>query len=776
MSKFGMGQPVRRTEDPRFITGRGRYVDDIVLPHMAHAVMVYSPHAHAAITAIDATEARKAPGVLAVLTGKELTADGLGTLGPRFMPEDMGGPKGYRTVRTLIATDRVRHVGERVAVVVAETRDQARDAAELVQVDYEPLPAVVSSVAATASGAPLLYDGAANNISFTLRMGDKAKTDAAFAKAHHVARLHLVNNRLSANTMEPRSAIGAFDPAGQGYTLYTSTQNPHGVRSELAGLILKVPETRVRVVAPDVGGGFGMKGGLYPEEALVLWAAKRTGRPVKWIAQRSEGLLSDDHGRDQVFDGELAVDKNGRILGLRAKAMHNVGAYISGGGAIPLVFSLMLLPGVYDIGTFEVSTSAVLTNTAPTSPYRGAGRPEAIYAIERLIDRAARDLGIDRAEIRRRNFVKPEQMPHTSPGGFTYDSGEFAAALDKCLKLADWQGFAARRAESERRGRLRGLGISYYVDNCNIFNERMELRVDSGGNVTILAGTFSHGQGHETAFAQLVSDWLGVPFETIRFIQGDTNEVSVGRGTYASRSATVGGAALKSAADLVIAKGKKFAAFVMEVSDADIDFKDGRFTVAGTDKSVTLAEVAAVAHRPAHIPVELGIGLDAVGNAAGEPPNFPNGCHICEVEIDPETGGTAVLRYTVVDDVGRVINPLLVAGQIHGGIAQGIGQALLENVHYEESSGQLLSGSFMDYGMPRSADIPSFTLGMHEVPCRTNPLGVKGAGEAGTVGAPPTVIGAILDALAPLGIDHIDMPATPERVWQTIQAARGKAA
>ncbi|HVO17110.1 MAG TPA: xanthine dehydrogenase family protein molybdopterin-binding subunit [Alphaproteobacteria bacterium] len=776
MSKFGMGQPVPRTEDPRFITGRGRYVDDIVLPHMAHAVMVYSPHAHAEIVSIDAEAARRAPGVLAVLTGKELQADGLGTLGPRFMPEDMGGPKGYRTVRPLVATDRVRYVGERVAVVVAETRDQARDAAELIEIDYKPLPAVTSSSAATAAGAPQLYPGAANNVSFTLRMGDKAKTDAAFAKADHVARVHLFNNRLSANSMEPRSAMGAFDPVGDGYTLYTSTQNPHGIRSELAAMIFKVPETRVRVVAPDVGGGFGMKGSLYPEEALVLWAAKRTGRPVKWIAQRSEGLMSDDHGRDQVFDGEMALDKNGRILGVRAKALHNVGAYISGGGAIPLVFSLMLLPGVYDIQTYDVQTSAVLTNTAPTSPYRGAGRPEAIYAIERLLEQAARDLGIDRAEIRRRNFVRPEQMPHTSPGGFTYDSGEFAVALDQCLALADYKGFAARRAESEKRGKRRGLGISYYVDNCNIFNERMELRVDQGGNVTILAGTFSHGQGHETAYAQLVSDWLGVPFETIRFIQGDTNEVSLGRGTYASRSATVGGAALKSASDLIITKGKKFAAFAMEVSEGDIDFKDGRFTVAGTDKSMTIAEVAAVAHRPAHVPVELGIGLDAVGNAAGEPPNFPNGCHICELEVDPDTGHTEILSYTVVDDVGRVINPLLVAGQIHGGIAQGIGQALLENVHYDAESGQLLSGSFMDYGMPRSADIPLFKLGMHEVPCRTNPLGVKGAGEAGTVGAPPCVIGGILDALSPLGVAHLDMPATPERVWQAIQAARGKAA
>jgi aerobic carbon-monoxide dehydrogenase large subunit len=776
MSKFGIGQPVRRTEDPRFITGRGRYVDDIALPHMAHAVMVYSTHAHAEIAGIDTEEARRAPGVLAVLTGKEVAEDGLGTLGPRFMPEDMGGPKGYRPVRPLLATERVRYVGDRIAVVVAETREQARDAAELVQIDYNPLPVVASSVAATAPGAPLLFDGAANNISFTLRMGDKAKADAAFAKAHHVARLHLVNNRISANTMETRSAIGAFDTVGGGYTLYTSTQNPHGVRTELATMILKVPETRVRVVAPDVGGGFGMKGGLYPEEALVLWAARRAGRPVKWVAQRSEGLLTDDHGRDQVLDGELAVDKDGRILGLRAKAMHNVGAYLSGGGAIPLVFSMMLLPGVYNVGAFDVQTSAVFSNTAPTTPYRGAGRPEAIYAIERLIEQAAKDLGIDRAEIRRRNFVKPEQMPHTSPGGFTYDSGEFAAALDKCLELADWNGFGARRAESEKRGKKRGLGIGYYVDNCAIFNERMELRVDSGGNVTILAGTFSHGQGHETAFAQLVTEWLGVPFETINFIQGDTNEVALGRGTYASRSATVGGAALKAASDLIITKGKKFAAFAMEVSDADIDFSDGRFTVAGTDKSMTMAEVAAVAHRPGHMPIELGVGLEGVGNAAGEPPNFPNGCHITEVEIDPETGNTDVLSYTVVDDVGRVINPLLVAGQIHGGIVQGIGQALLENIHYEASSGQLLSGSFMDYGMPRGADIPNFKLGMHEVPCKTNPLGVKGAGEAGTVGAPPTIMSAILDALAPLGVTHMDMPATPERVWRAIQNGRTKAA
>ncbi len=772
MSKFGIGQPVRRVEDRRFMTGRGRYIEDIYLSRQACGVVVLSPRPHARIRRVDVSRAMAAEGVLCVLTGADVAADRLGGLPPLFMPEDVGGPKGYRTHRPILVADRVRHVGDRVAFVVAETTAQARDAAELVRVDYEPLPAVVSVEDAVKPGVVKIWDECASNVCFGLMMGDRDATEAAFAKARHVVSLRLENNRLSANALEPRGAIGDYDPAEGSYTLYTSTQNPHGIRTELAQEVFRLPETKVRVIAPDVGGGFGMKGDCYPEEALVLWASRRCGRPVKWVSTRSEGLLGDEHGRDQVVYGEMALDENGRILAIRARALHAVGAYVAGAVVAPIVFSLRLIPNVYAVPAVFVATQAVFTNTSPTAPYRGAGRPEAIYLTERLLDRAATVIGIDPVEIRRRNFIPPEAMPYATPTGLVYDSGRFAETMDRCLELADWNGFAARRAASAKRGRLRGRALACYMEVCGVFNDRMELRCDPSGMVTIVAGTFSHGQGHATTYAQMVSDWLGVPFENIRFVQGDTDQVAFGRGTYAARSSMVGGGALKAAADALIGKAKPLAAHLMEAAPEDVVFTEGKFQVVGTDRSIAFTEAAKAFYRKGGLPKEFGVGLEASGTYAADPPNFPNGCHVCEVEVDPDTGEVAIDRYTVVDDVGRVINPLICEGQIHGGLAQGIGQALFEHVVYDRESGQLLSGSFTDYCMPRAHDLPGFTVAFNEIPCKTNPLGVKGAGEVGPVGSPPTVVNAILDALRPLGVNHIDMPLTPCRVWESADHGR----
>jgi len=734
-----------------------------------YAVFVFSLHAHAQIRAIDKTAAEQAPGVVAVLTSDDWVADGLGTLDPEMMPEDMGGPKGYRTKRWPLARDRVRYIGERVAVVIAATEAQARDAAELIAVDYETLPAVVNADDAVRPDAPLIYEGAANNISFTLRMGNAEAVEPAFARAQHVTRLSLFNNRLSAVTMEPRGCIADYDSGTGRYTLYTSTQNVHGVRHGLAHQILHVPESRIRVVARDVGGGFGMKGQVYPEEAVITWAARRVGRPVKWIPSRAEAMIADNDGRDQKVSAELALDADGRFLALRWTGLHNVGAYIEGAGCVPILFSLKLASTVYDIPAVSVSSSLVFTNTAPTVPYRGAGRPEAVYIMERIVDQAARETGIDPAELRKRNLIKPEAFPYQTRTGWTYDTGNYAAAMAKCQALADWQGYAERRAESEASGKCRGRGIVYYVDNTGIFNERMELRFDPSGEVTIVAGTVSHGQGHETSYAQMVADWLGVPAEKIRLTQADTDEVPIGRGTYASRSMMVGGSALRAAADDLIERGKRFAAHFMEASPIDITFADGAFTIAGTDRTMPIIQIAQMSFIPVGLPSELGVGLQGAGAFSANVPSFPNGCHICEVEIDPETGAVVLDRYFVVDDIGMVINPLLAQGQIHGGIAQGAGQALIEEVVHDAESGQLSTGSLMDYGIPRADMMPVIGVDFSLVPSTSNPLGVKGVGEGGTVAATPAVMNAILNALAPLDVSDVAMPATPERVWRAIR-------
>ena len=767
--RFGIGQPVTRKEDARFLTGRGRYVADLDFARQAHAVFIYSPHAHARIRAIEKATAEQSPGVFAVLTGEDWRADGLGTLDPEVMAEDMGGPKGYRTKRPPLAIDRVRHVGERVAVVIAETEAQARDAAELVSVDYDVLPAVVHAEDAIGPEAPRLHEGAANNTSFTMRMGNVDAIDAAFARAHHITRLSLYNNRITAVTLEPRGCIAEYDTGTRRYTLYSSTQNVHGVRHILAHQILHVPESRIRVVARDVGGGFGMKGNVHAEEAVVTWAARRVGRPVKWISSRAEALLGDAQGRDQNVSAELALDADGRFLGLRWTGSHNVGAYIEGAGCIPILLSLQLAPNAYDIPAVAVTSSLVFTNTAPTVPYRGAGRPEAVYIIERLVDQAAREVRIDPDELRKRNLIRPDAFPYQTRTGWTYDTGDYAAALAKCQALADWQGYAARRARSEAAGRRRGRGIVYYVENTGIFNERMELRFDPSGELTIVAGTLSHGQGHETSYAQMVADWLGVPEDKIHLAQADTDEVAIGRGTYASRSMIMGGSALRAAADEIIERGKRFAAHFMEADAADIAFADGSFTIAGTDRSMPILQVARMSFIPVGLPSELGVGLQGAGAFSPGLPSFANGCHICEVEVDPETGEVALDRYTVVDDIGTVINPLLATGQIQGGAAQGVGQALIEDIVYGRDNGQLLTGTLMDYAIPRADMLPAIGADFNPVPSTTNPLGVKGVGEGGTIAATPTVINAILDALAPLGVLDIPMPATPERIWRAIR-------
>jgi carbon-monoxide dehydrogenase large subunit len=777
MGKFGVGQAVLRVEDPRFLTGRGRYVDDIVLPGMCHGVNVLSPHAHARIRKVDVSKAKAAPGVLLVLTGADAAADKIGALTAHLMPEDFGAPKGHRTFQPALVSDKVRHVGDRIAFVVAETQAQARDASELVEVDYEPLPAVVNIEDAAKPDAVKVWDdNPAGNNAFRLMFGDQAATDAAFAGAKHVVKLRVENNRLSPVSMEPRVSIGDYDAANDQYTFYSSSQNPHGARMEISH-IFHVPENRIRVVSPDVGGGFGLKGGFFPDDTLVMWASKKLRRPVKWVATRSESMLNDHHGREMVYYGELALDEHGKILGLRSKSLFQMGAYFVGAALAAGAFSVRFVPAAYDIQTMHLMSQGVFTNTSQSGPYRGAGRPEAVYFMERLIEHAAHVTGIDRAEIRRRNLIPTEKLPYTTPTHWVYDSGEFVRLMDQCIGNSDWKGFAARQRESKKNGKLRGRAVSFYIEFGGIFNDRMDMKFDPSGALTIYGGTHSHGQGHATVFAQLAHDILGVPFEQIRYVQGDTAQVSIGRGTYGARSAVVGGNALKLAADNMIEKGKKLAATMMEADAGDLEFKEGSFRVIGTDKAISLVDVAKASFAPmGPLTGKFGVGLDSSGSFDPTPPSHPNGAHVCELEVDPETGEVHIDRYYVVDDLGRILNPMIVRGQQQGGVVQGIGQALIEHQIYDRQSGQLLTGSFQDYAMPRASVLPSVECALEEVPCKTNPLGVKGIGESGTIGAPPTVINAVIDALRPLGIEQIDMPATPLRVWEAIQRAKVKSA
>src|ERR1700741_4725848 len=639
MAKFGIGQAVRRVEDQRFLLGHGRYVDDISLPAQCYGVTVLSPHAHARIKRIDVAKAKAAPGVLCVLTGADAAAEKLGSFTAHLMPEDFGAPKGHRTFQPVLIAEKVRFVGDRVAFVVAETLSQARDAAELIEVEYEPLPTVVLLEDAAKDGAPKVWeDCPQGNVGFRLMFGNKEATDAAFAQAKHVVELRIENNRLSPVAMEPRAAIGDYDPAEDSYTLFSTSQNPHGVRMEMSH-IFHVPENRIRVISPDVGGGFGLKGNPFPDDALVLWAARRLRRPVKWVASRSESMLTDHCGREMVYYGELALDEHGKILALRARCLFQLGAYFVGAALAAGAFSVRFIPEAYDIQTMHILSQGLFTNTSQSGPYPGAGRPEAAYFTERLIQHAAGAIGMDPAEIRRRNLIPPSKLPYATPTLWNYDSGEFQRLMDKCIEFSDWKGFAARKKASQKNGKLRGRAVSYYIEFGGIFNDRMDLRFDPGGTLTILGGTHSHGQGHATVFAQLVHEWLDVPLEDIRYVQGDTAQVPIGRGTYGARSAVVGGNALKRAADPMIEKGRERAAAMMEADKGDIEFKDGKYVVTGTDKAIALVDVAKASFAPmGPLTNKFGIGLEAEGSFSPEPPSHPNGCHVCEIEVDPDTG------------------------------------------------------------------------------------------------------------------------------------------
>jgi carbon-monoxide dehydrogenase large subunit len=790
MSAQGFGASVARKEDRRFLLGKGRYTDDVKLPGQSFAVFVRSPHAHAAIRSLDASRALAAPGVLAVLTGDDVAADGLGGVPCGWQITNKDGSKMVEPPHPALAQGKVRHAGDPVAMVIAETKAQAKDAAQLVDVDYDPLPAVASLRAATADGAAKVWDEAAGNVCFDWHLGDSAATDGAFTGAAHVTSIDLVNNRVAPNAIEPRAANGHYDAAEDRYTLYTTSQNPHLIRLLLGAFTLKVPEHKLRVVAPDVGGGFGSKIFHYAEELLVLWASKRVGRPVKWTAERTESFLSDAHGRDHRSHAELALDADGKFRGLRVRTLANMGAYLSTfAPAIPTYLYGTLLSGPYVIPQIYVEVKAIFTNTVPVDAVRGAGRPEATYLLERLVDKAARELGIDRVEIRRKNLIQPDQFPYQTPVALQYDVGDYPATLDMALQAIDHAHFADRKAESQARGKLRGFGVSTYIEACGIapsalvgalgaragLYEAASVRVHPTGSVTVFTGTHSHGQGHETTFAQLVNEKLGVPLENIEIVHGDTDRIPFGMGTYGSRSAAVGGSAIVKAIDKIVDKGKKVAAHLLEASVGDVEFADGKFRVAGTDKEKAFGDVAFAAYVPHNYPIEtVEPGLE--DSAFYDPKNFtfPAGCHCVEVEVDPETGVVEVVGVAIADDVGVVINPMIVDGQAHGGLAHGIGQALLEECVYDEG-GQLLSGSYMSYTMPRASDLPMFKVGNHVTACTHNPTGIKGVGEVGAIGVPPAVINAVLDALAPLGVEDIDMPATPERVWRAINAAGGVA-
>ena len=774
-----IGARVQRKEDYRFLTGAGQYTDDVEFPGQTYAAFVRSPHAHAVLKKINAEEAKRAPGVLAVYTGADLAAAKVGGLPCGWLITDVKGQPMKEPPYPALAQGKVRHVGERVAVVIAESPEQARDAAEQVEVDYEVLPAVMDSV--SVKKQPPIHESAPDNTCYVWALGDKAKVDAAFAAAAHVTKLEFVNNRLIPNAIEPRAANAQYSRASGDYTLYVASQNPHVERLLMTAFVLGLPENKVRVVAPDVGGGFGSKIYLYPEDVVVTWAAKQLNRPVKWTADRSESFVSDAHGRDHVTVAELALDKNGKFLAMRVRTTANLGAYLSTfASCIPTILYATLLAGQYTTPLIYCEVTAVFTNTTPVDAYRGAGRPEATYVVERLVETAARELRMDPAEIRRRNFIR--QFPYQTPVALCYDAGDYEATLDAVMKMADVAGFAKRKEESKKNGKLRGLGYACYIEACGIapsnvagslgaragLFEAGEVRVHPTGTVTVFTGSHSHGQGHETTFAQVVADRLGLPIENVDIVHGDTSKVLFGMGTYGSRSIAVGGTAIVKALDKVIAKGRKIAAHLLEAAEADIQYENGEFKVAGTDRKKTFGEVAFAAYVPHNYPLDkLEPGLNE--NAFYDPANFtfPAGSYVCEVEIDRDTGATQIARFAAVDDFGKIINPMIVEGQVHGGLAQGIGQALTEGCRYD-SAGQLLTGSFADYCIPRAGDVPLFQLDTRETPCTHNPLGVKGCGEAGAIGAPAAVMNAITDAL---GIKDLPMPATAQTVWRSLRQA-----
>jgi carbon-monoxide dehydrogenase large subunit len=780
MSATGIGAAVRRKEDLRFITGKGHYTDDISRPGQAHAYFLRSPHAHARIKRIDSAAATQMPGVLAALTGEQLQADKIGNLICGWMIHSKDGSPMKMAPHPALAVGKACYVGDPVVVVVAETLAQAKDAAEKINIDYEVLQAVVDPAKAKQSGQ--IHEIAPHNSIYDWHLGDKAATDAAFKTAKHVTKLDIVNNRLSPNAMEPRVAIAEYDEGSESFTLWNTSQNPHVARLVIAAFVGVAPEHKLRVIAPDVGGGFGSKIFIYNEEVVALWAAKRVGRPIRWTCDRSEAFITDAHGRDHVTHAEMAFDDKGKILALRAHTIANLGAYMSTfSSSVPTYLYATLLSGQYNIPHIYCEVDAVYTNTVPVDAYRGAGRPEATFVVERLVEVGAREMGQDPAEFRRRNFVTT--FPHQTPVIMAYDAGDYDASLQKAMEVADYKNFDKRKRESEKHGRLRGIGFSTYIEACGIAPsqavgslgagvglwESAEVRVNPTGSVEVLTGSHSHGQGHETTFAQLVSGRLGIPIENISIVHGDTDKAQFGMGTYGSRSGAVGMSAIVKALDKVEAKAKKVATHLLEAAEADIEFKDGKFTVKGTDKSAAWSDVslhAYIAHKFTGQELEPGLKEGAFYDPVNF--TFPAGCHICEVEIDPDTGQTEIVGWTAIDDFGVVINPMIVEGQVHGGVAQGIGQAMLEHAVYD-TEGQLVSGSFMDYSMPRAHNLPSFKVDTTVTKCPSNPLGMKGCGEAGAIAAPAAVMNAITNAI---GSEHIAMPATAHAVWSAIQKTR----
>ena len=781
-----IGQSIKRKEDQRFLTGGGTYTDDVSVTGQTHAYFLRSPHAHAKIRGIDLAKAKTAPGVVAIFTGEDLAAAKVGGLPCGWLITDVNGQPMKEPPHPPLAQDKVRHVGDQVAVVIAETLNQAKDAADLIEVDYDVLPAVVSAADARKPGMAVVHDSAPDNTCYVWSIGVQDTVNKAFASAKHVTALEFANNRLIPNAIEPRAALAQYARGDDSYTLHVTSQNPHVERLLMTAFVLGLPEHKVRVISPDVGGGFGSKIFLYAEETVITWASRRVNRPIKWTAERSESFLTDAHGRDHVTKAELALDTNGKFLAMRVHTTANMGAYLSTfASCVPTILYATLLAGQYTTPAIYCEVTAVFTNTAPVDAYRGAGRPEATYVVERLVETAAREMGIAPADLRRRNFIT--QFPYQTPVALCYDIGNYDATLTEAMKLADVAGFENRRKDAEQRGKLRGLGYSTYIEACGLapsniagalgaragLFEAGEIRFHPTGSVTVFTGSHSHGQGHETTFAQVVADRLGIPLENVDVVHGDTGRIPFGMGTYGSRSIAVGGSAIMKALDKIIDKGKKIAAHLLEATDDNIEFKDGVFTVAGTERKKTIAEVAFAAYVPHNYPLDkLEPGLNET--AFYDPANFtyPAGSHICEVEIDADTGATQVVNFTAVDDFGNVINPMIVEGQVHGGLAQGIGQALLEGCIYDPQTGQLLTGSYMDYAMPRADDLPSFKVDTRVTACTHNPLGVKGCGEAGAIGAPAAVINAITDALR---VKDIAMPATAQTVWRALNSKSKKA-
>ncbi len=773
MTKFGIAQSVRRVEDPRLLKGNGSYTDDITLPGTVAGVVLRSPHAAAKILSIDTTEAAALPGVLAIYTGADLAADGIGGLPCNIAFKNRDGSAPASPGHPVLAQGQVRHVGDPVAFIVAETTKAARDAAEAVMVDYDILPSITDLATALDDGAPLVWDDIPSNRVFDWEIGQKEATETLFQSAAHVVRVNVVNNRIIVNSVEARAALAEYDAGTERWTLRTNTQGGWLLKDLMSSAVFKLPPERFRIITPDVGGGFGMKIFLYAEHVLTCYAARKLGRPVKWVSERSEAFLSDTHGRDNITLGELAVDKDGKFLALRTRNVAGMGAYLSTFGPyIPTVAGTGVLASVYRFQAVYANVIGVFTNTVPVDAYRGAGRPESNYLVERLIDAAAAELKIDRVDIRRRNMVTPDLMPYKTPVGKLYDSGDFRIVLDAALKTMDWAGFETRRAASAKKGLRRGIGLAYYLEATGgAPTERAEIQFTDDDFVDVFVGTQSTGQGHETAYVQLTVQQLGVPPEKVRIKQGDTDTIPTGGGTGGARSLYSEGQAILLTANTVIEKGKKAASEALEAAPADIVFEDGKFSIVGTDRGMDIIALASV-QRARAAKGEDVTTLDAAEVANIDAHTFPNGCHIAEVEVDPETGVVKVVRYSVTDDVGKAVNPLIVRGQVHGGVAQGFGQAVLEHTAFDPESGQLLSGTLMDYALPRADDLPDIEVELIEVPCASNPLGVKGAGEAGAVGSPPAVINAIIDALSVDGVTHIDMPATPEKVWQSIELAK----